>query len=79
MPIELSQGFRFGAFTAEPLKGSVAGDDGQSRHLAPKAMDVLVRLAQTPGDVVSRDELIEAVWPEVIISESVLTRAIAGA
>jgi len=48
------------------------------QQLEPKMMDVLVRLAQTPGDVVSREALIDAVWPEVFISESVLTRAIAG-
>ena len=41
-------------------------------------MDVLVCLARTPGQVVSREALIDAVWPEVFISESVLTRAIAG-
>ena len=76
MPIELSQGFRFGAFTAEPLKGSVAGDDGQSCHLAPKAMDVLVRLAEAAPNPVTRDELITAVWGERYVSDEVLTHAI---
>ena len=76
MPIELSQGFRFGAFTAEPLKGSVAGDDGQSRHLAPKAMDLLVRLAEAAPNPVTRDDLITAVWGERYVSDEVLTHAI---
>ena len=76
MPIELSQGFRFGAFTAEPLKGSVAGDDGQSCHLAPKAMDVLVRLAEAAPNPVTRDDLITAVWGERYVSDEVLTHAI---
>ena len=76
MPIELSQGFRFGAFTAEPLKGSVAGDDGQSCHLAPKAMDVLVRLAEAAPKPVAREDLITAVWGERYVSDEVLTHAI---
>jgi len=76
MPIELSQGFRFGAFTAEPLKGSVARDDGPSRHLAPKAMDVLVRLAEAAPKPVTRDDLITAVWGERYVSDEVLTHAI---
>jgi TolB-like protein/DNA-binding winged helix-turn-helix (wHTH) protein len=76
MPIELSQGFRFGAFTAEPLNGLVAGDDGQSRHLAPKAMDVLVRLAEAAPKPVTRDDLITAVWGERYVSDEVLTHAI---
>jgi TolB-like protein/DNA-binding winged helix-turn-helix (wHTH) protein len=76
MPIELSQGFRFGAFTAEPLKGSVARDDGQSRHLAPKAMDVLVRLAEAAPKPLTREDLITAVWGERYVSDEVLTHAI---
>ena len=76
MPIDLTQGFRFGAFTAEPLKGSVAGEDGQSRHLAPKAMDVLVRLAEAAPSPVTRDDLITAAWGEGYVSEEVLTHAI---
>jgi TolB-like protein/DNA-binding winged helix-turn-helix (wHTH) protein len=76
MPTELSQGFRFGGFTAEPLKGSLAGDDGQSRHLAPKAMDVLVRLAEAAPKPVTRDDLITAVWGERYVSDEVLTHAI---
>ena len=76
MPIELSQGFRFGGFTAEPLKGSIAGDDGQSRHLAPKAMDVLVRLAEAAPKPVTRDDLITAVWGERYVCDEVLTHAI---
>ena len=76
MPIELSQGFRFGAFTAEPLKGSVARDDGPSRHLAPKAMDVLVRLAEAAPKPVTREDLITAVWGERYVSDEVLTHAI---
>jgi TolB-like protein/DNA-binding winged helix-turn-helix (wHTH) protein len=76
MPIELSQGFRFGAFTAEPLNGSIAGDDGQSRHLPPKAMDVLVRLAEAAPQPVTRDALITAVWGERYVSDEVLTHAI---
>jgi TolB-like protein/DNA-binding winged helix-turn-helix (wHTH) protein len=76
MPIELSQGFRFGAFTAEPLKGSVTRDNGQSRHLPPKAMDVLVRLAEAAPYPVTRDDLITAVWGERYVSDEVLTHAI---
>lgn len=47
------------------------------RRLSPKAADVLEALAETPGQVWSRDALLERVWPNVIVGEEVLTHAIA--
>lgn len=47
-------------------------------RIEPKLMDVLLVLARRAPEVVSQDELAAAVWPEVFVSESVLTRAIAG-
>jgi DNA-binding winged helix-turn-helix (wHTH) protein len=38
---------------------------------------VLQALAETPGRVWSRDALLERVWPNVIVTEEVLTHAIA--
>jgi DNA-binding winged helix-turn-helix (wHTH) protein len=49
----------------------------QEGRLSPKAADVLSALAETPGQVWSRDALIERVWPGVIVGEEVLTHAIA--
>ncbi len=45
-------------------------------HLEPKAMQVLVYLAEHPGEVVSKDTFITAVWPDTFVSEQVLTNAI---
>ena len=39
-------------------------------------MDVLTLLARHPGRVVSRDELLEEVWPGVIVTEHTLSRCI---
>lgn len=47
-------------------------------RIEPKLMDVLLFLAQRAGQVVSKDQIADAVWPELFISESVITRAIAG-
>lgn len=51
---------------------------GATVRLEPKMMDVLALLASRAGRVVSKDELSEAVWPDVFVTESVITRAIAG-
>ncbi len=52
------------------------GDD--IARVEPKLMDVLLFLADQPGQVVSKDDIAEAVWPGVFVTESVITRAIAG-
>jgi DNA-binding winged helix-turn-helix (wHTH) protein len=46
---------------------------GKSVHLRPKLMDVLVFLSGRSGDVVSKEELLEAVWPHTFVEESALT------
>ncbi len=50
--------------------------DGKSVHLEPKVMDLLVFLVKQPDQVLSRDELLEEVWPGVVVSDEALTNAI---
>jgi DNA-binding winged helix-turn-helix (wHTH) protein/TolB-like protein/Flp pilus assembly protein TadD len=45
-------------------------------HLEPKAMAVLLHLASRPGEVASRDELLSAVWPGVIVGDNALTQVV---
>ena len=50
---------------------------GRAVHLRPKSMEVLVFLARRPGQVATRSELLEAVWPGVNVAEEGLTRCVA--
>jgi len=70
--------FVIGSWRVHPQLNRLVGPGGLTVQVEPKMMDVLVCLARRPGEVVPREALIDAVWPEVFISESVLTRAIAG-
>ena len=45
-------------------------------HIEPKAMAVLLHLASRPGEVASRDELLAAVWPGVIVGDNALTQVV---
>ena len=45
--------------------------------LSPKAFDVLHYLVQRPNRVVSKDELLDAVWPETAVTDAVVRVAIA--
>lgn len=44
--------------------------DGRPVHLGSRALDVLCLLVERAGQVVSRRELIERVWPEVAVEEN---------
>ncbi|UCE04013.1 MAG: PD40 domain-containing protein [Candidatus Latescibacterota bacterium] len=47
-----------------------------SHQLEPRVMQVLDYLASKPGQVVTRQELLERVWQDMIVGDEALTRAI---
>jgi Tol biopolymer transport system component/DNA-binding winged helix-turn-helix (wHTH) protein len=49
---------------------------GDEVRVEPKVMQVLEVLAETPGQVVTRETLVARVWPDVFVSDDVLHRAI---
>jgi TonB family protein len=67
--------FRVGPWRVEPSLNTVCGN-GKIAHLEPKVMEVLVCLAQHPGESVSKEKLLEAVWPGTFVSDDVLRRSI---
>jgi DNA-binding winged helix-turn-helix (wHTH) protein/tetratricopeptide (TPR) repeat protein len=50
---------------------------GQTHKLEPRAMRLLSALAQARGEVVLADELLDAVWPGLIVTSSSLYDAVA--
>ena len=65
-----------GEWIFDPTTRRLCGSAGE-RRISPKAAAVLEALAETPGQVWSRDALLERVWPNVIVGEDVLTHAVA--
>src|SRR5262249_43691276 len=48
----------------------------QALHLTPKACTVLSTLVQHAGQLVTKDALLQAAWPETAVREAVLTLCI---
>jgi DNA-binding winged helix-turn-helix (wHTH) protein len=48
--------------------------DGELVVLTPKAVDTLVALMERPGRVVEKDELLRAVWGEIVVGEDSLAQ-----
>jgi TolB-like protein/DNA-binding winged helix-turn-helix (wHTH) protein/Tfp pilus assembly protein PilF len=75
--MDLKRGFRLGLWEVSALNGEMTGPAG-SVHLEPKVMEVLLVLAERPGEVVERDELLRRVWgARAAVSDEPLTRCIA--
>jgi DNA-binding winged helix-turn-helix (wHTH) protein len=62
-------------FTLDEGEGTVTGPGGSVR-LEPRVTAVLAELARHHGRVVSRQELLDAIWPDVVVTEHTLNRCI---
>jgi len=58
------------------VRGLTVSKDEDIRHLEPKVMALLVRLASSDGEVITRDELMEALWGNVVVGDESLTTAV---
>ncbi|HNX48938.1 MAG TPA: winged helix-turn-helix domain-containing protein [Thermoanaerobaculaceae bacterium] len=64
-----------GAWLVEPTRNRIQRD-AVVVLVRPKAMNVLATLAAWPGTVVTKETLLDAVWPGQPTSDSVLSRAV---
>jgi TolB-like protein/DNA-binding winged helix-turn-helix (wHTH) protein/Flp pilus assembly protein TadD len=67
--------YRFGEFELTPSERAF-GRNGTPISVSPKAFEVLTYLVTNPGRVVTKDELLKAVWPDSFVEESNLTQHI---
>jgi TolB-like protein len=67
--------YRFDRFIVD-LRSACLRRDGIVVPLRPKSFDVLVYLVRNPGRLIAKGELIDNVWPNVIVTENSLTQCI---
>lgn len=69
--------YEFGPFRLDPTKRLLLRD-GMPQPLTPKALDILLVLVRHGDQVVGKDELMRAVWPDTAVEENNLTRNISA-
>jgi adenylate cyclase len=69
------EALRFGRFTLDPRTASLVSE-GRRLALRPKSFDLLVHLARNSGRLVAKDELMEAIWPNVFVTDNSLVQCI---
>ena len=67
--------YRFGQFALDSRKRTLSRADSLV-SLTPKAFDVLLFLVQNPNRLVTKEELLQAVWGDIFVEEGNLTQYI---
>lgn len=73
-----SQSFVLGAWRVYPTRNLIQHRENRddNRQLEPRLMRLLCLLAASADAVVTRDEIINTLWPRVVVNENSLTRAV---
>lgn len=67
--------YRFGAFRLD-VAGHSLQRNGQPLSVPPKAFQLLVLLIERSGALITKEELLDTLWPDVIVQENNLTQQI---
>jgi DNA-binding winged helix-turn-helix (wHTH) protein/tetratricopeptide (TPR) repeat protein len=67
---------RFAGFELDHQRAELRGPDGESVRLRPKPFAMLQVLAANAGQILSKQELMEAVWPDIHVGEDSLFQCI---
>src|SRR5436190_13175639 len=67
---------RFSGFELDQERAELRAPDGRTIRVRPKTLEILRLLAGNAGRVLSKQELMEAVWPNVHVGEDSLFQCI---
>lgn len=68
-------GFQLGAWWVDPASGEIS-KPGYRRHLQPRQMNLLAHLAAHPGRMLTKEELLRALWHGAAVEEIALPRCV---
>lgn len=68
--------FNCAALEFDLVLGTVKNTFGEIQRLSPINLKLLTHLVVHQGEVISRAELFDAIWPNQLVSDDVLTRAV---
>lgn len=72
MPTEIKTFYEFGNFRCDPREHLLLCQ-GKPVSLSPKSFEILIVLLQSKGRLLTKDELMQQVWPDSFVEESNLT------
>src|SRR5215470_15388321 len=63
--------YGFGSFQLIPAQRLLL-DSGRPLRLGSRALEILITLLERAGETVSKDQLIDRVWPDTVVDEGAL-------
>ena len=66
----------FDEFLYDPARDALLGPDRGEIALRPKTMQMLRHLLGHPGRLIPREELLEAIWPGIYVSDDSITQCV---
>lgn len=70
--------YRFGRFQLDGKSYQLMGDGGIIAQ-PPKVLDLLILLASRPGELVTKDDILATLWPDVAVTDNAITQAVSAA
>jgi DNA-binding winged helix-turn-helix (wHTH) protein/tetratricopeptide (TPR) repeat protein len=67
--------FRFGSFVADGAAYRLL-NGAESIELSPKALDLLFLFAARPGTLVTKDDMLQALWPGIAVTDNAITQVV---
>jgi TolB-like protein/Tfp pilus assembly protein PilF len=61
--------YRFGRFSLVPAERRMLAD-GEPQTMGPRSLDVLIALVRRAGQLVTKSELLDQVWPGLVVEEN---------
>jgi DNA-binding winged helix-turn-helix (wHTH) protein/Flp pilus assembly protein TadD len=68
--------FRFAGFELDPQRAALRGPDGAALKLRPKTFEMLRLFAANAGRILSKQGLMDAIWPNIHVGEDNLFQCI---
>ena len=69
--------YEFGPFRVDSRERALRRD-GKLVPLTPKVFDILMVLIQNPGRILTKDEMMQQIWPDTTVEESNLARNVSS-
>jgi TolB-like protein/DNA-binding winged helix-turn-helix (wHTH) protein len=70
--------YAFDGFRLDAQRRVLSRANGEQIPLAPKVFDTLLYLVERPGQLIAKRELLEAIWPHVVVEENNLNQAVSA-
>ena len=69
-------GHKIGEFDLNTTGHTLTSQDGQPVPLTPKEFQMLCLLVERVGEAISKDELLERIWPETFVGETSVAKVV---